>query len=83
MTPEKCEIKASELVEHFAETIPPVIYGSLIERDWETAKKCALIAAEFAFKVIDSVDMSKPMYEALMGKQFGLLRIKKELESIK
>lgn len=36
--------KAKELIESFAETIPPIIIGNLMERDWITAKQCALIS---------------------------------------
>lgn len=40
------EEKANELVESFAETIPVVYYGQLMERDWFTAKKCAIILCD-------------------------------------
>ena len=43
MTPKE---KAQELVESFAETIKPITYGVLIERDWQSAKQCALIAVD-------------------------------------
>lgn len=38
--------KAKELIEHFAEIVPPKTYGVIMERDWKTAKKCALIAVD-------------------------------------
>lgn len=47
MTPSPKE-KAKELVEHYAETIPHIEHGVLMERDWETAKQCALISANEA-----------------------------------
>lgn len=37
-----------ELLEEFAETLPHLQYGVLMERDWETSKKCVLIAKEYA-----------------------------------
>ena len=40
------EETAKNLVELFAETIPHIEYGVLIERDWTTAKECALVAVE-------------------------------------
>jgi hypothetical protein len=43
MTPQE---KAKELIEEFAELIPPIQYGNLLERDWDTAKQCALIAVD-------------------------------------
>ena len=53
------EEKAKELVETFGESILPVVYGSLLERDWGKAKECALIAVDeilFALKY----DMNNP-----------------------
>lgn len=38
--------KAKELVEKFAETIPFKEYKVLMERDWKTAKQCAIICVE-------------------------------------
>jgi len=38
--------KAKELIESFAETIEPVIIGVLVERNWNNAKQCALIAVD-------------------------------------
>ena len=43
MTPKE---KAIELVENFAETLPPIQYNQLVERDWYTSKQCALIAVD-------------------------------------
>ena len=43
MTPKE---KAIELVECFAESIKPVTFGVLMERDWKSAKQCALIAVD-------------------------------------
>jgi hypothetical protein len=37
--------KAKELIEYFAETVPHKEFGEIMERDWLTAKKCALITA--------------------------------------
>lgn len=38
--------KAKELVETFAETILPLIIGNIMERDWGTAKQCALTTVD-------------------------------------
>ena len=38
--------KALEIVETYAEEIPKLEFGVLIESDWETAKKCAKIHVE-------------------------------------
>lgn len=38
--------KAKDLVEHYAETIDPIVFGVLQERNWKLAKKCALIAID-------------------------------------
>lgn len=43
MTPKE---KANELIEDFAEIIPHIEYGVLMERNWKTAKQCALIAVD-------------------------------------
>jgi hypothetical protein len=43
MTPKE---KAIELVEHYAEIIEPIEYGVILERNWKSAKHCALIAVE-------------------------------------
>lgn len=48
MTPQE---KAKELIEHFAETIKPIYFDSLVERDWKGAKACALICVEEILKV--------------------------------
>ncbi len=40
--------KAKDLVENYAETIKPIEFGVILERDWKSAKQCALIAVEFA-----------------------------------
>lgn len=39
MTPRE---KAKDLIEWYAEELPPVEFGVLMERDWCTAKKCAI-----------------------------------------
>ena len=52
MTP---ELKAKELVEHYAETIPHIeVSGQLMERDWITAKKCAIICVDEILESISS-----------------------------
>jgi hypothetical protein len=43
MTPKE---KAKELVENYAETIKPIEFGVILERDWKSAKQCALIAVD-------------------------------------
>lgn len=44
MTP--TETKANELIEHFAETIPAIEYGVLLERNCIAAKQCAIICVK-------------------------------------
>ncbi len=41
MTPKE---KAKDLIATFAEALPHKSFGVIIERDWETAKQCAMIA---------------------------------------
>lgn len=53
MTPEE---KAKELIEHFAETIRPVVYGNLLERDWEKAKACAIILCDEILSIYEHMD---------------------------
>lgn len=48
MTPQE---KAKELVEYYAETIKPILFGVILERDWKTAKQCALIAV---YEILES-----------------------------
>jgi hypothetical protein len=43
MTPKE---KAKDLVENYAETIKPIEFGVILERDWKSAKQCALIAVD-------------------------------------
>jgi hypothetical protein len=43
MTPKQ---KAKDLVENYAETIKPIEFGVILERDWKSAKQCALIAVD-------------------------------------
>jgi len=38
--------KAKELVEYYAETVKPIDFGVMLERDWKTSKQCALIAVD-------------------------------------
>jgi hypothetical protein len=45
--------KAKELVEHYAETIEPIEYGVILERNWDSAKKCALIAVDELIEAFD------------------------------
>ena len=45
--------KAIELVENYAETIKPIEFGVILERDWKTAKQCALIAVDEIIEVIN------------------------------
>ena len=42
--------KAKELVEHYAETIEPIEYGVILERNWKNAKECALITVNEILK---------------------------------
>jgi hypothetical protein len=43
MTPKE---KVKELIEGFAEAIPGITWGVLLERDWVSAKACARICVE-------------------------------------
>lgn len=38
--------KSKELINSFAETIRPIAYGNLMERDWSGAKECALLCVD-------------------------------------
>ena len=42
--------KAKDLVEHCAEIIEPIEYGVILERNWKSAKQCALIAVDEIIK---------------------------------
>ena len=42
--------KAKELIEYYAETIKPIDFGVVLERDWKTSKQCALIAVDEIIK---------------------------------
>jgi hypothetical protein len=46
MNDEKITQMAKELIEEFAETVPPRIYGQLMERDWVAAKRCAILCCQ-------------------------------------
>jgi len=56
----KAEDKAKELVEHFAEILPPIITGQLVNRDWETAKQCATITVD---EILSNVSLSDKAYD--------------------
>jgi len=45
--------QAKELVEHYAETIEPIHFGIILERNWKSAKQCALIAVDLAIQYND------------------------------
>jgi hypothetical protein len=45
--------QAKELVEHYAETIEPIEFGIILERNWISAKQCALIAVDLAIQYND------------------------------
>lgn len=45
--------QAKELVEHYAETIEPIEFGIILERNWTSAKQCALIAVDLAIQYND------------------------------
>jgi len=44
--------KAKELVEYYAETVKPIDFGVMLERDWKTSKQCALIAVDEIIKAL-------------------------------
>ncbi len=69
MTPQE---KANELVEAFAEAIPPLRFGVLVERDWAVAKECALISVQ---EVIDAL----PSDQSDLIKYF--IKVKEEIIS--
>jgi hypothetical protein len=50
MTPKE---KAEELVEYYAETIEPIQFGVILERNWKSAKQCALIAVDEILSFIE------------------------------
>ena len=76
MTPKE---KSKELIESFAETIPPKFFGQLMERDWETANKCALIAAQEILSVLGSINDSP--YTTLKERQF-YTKVKIEIKKL-
>lgn len=45
--------KSKELINSFAETIRPIAYGNLMERDWSGAKECALLCVDEIDAAID------------------------------
>jgi hypothetical protein len=73
MTPKD---KAIELVENFSETLPKRVYGNLIEQDWISAKRCALIAVEEILEIVSS-DESMLITELQFWQQ-----VKQEIENL-
>lgn len=58
MTP---ALKAKELIECFAEAIPPIELGRdnntiMVGRDWSAAKQFAIIAVDEILHILDSID---------------------------
>lgn len=75
--------KAKELVEHFAETIPEIVVasnisGALMERDWETAKQCALICVDEKIEVLEK--LRKPEYTIFI--EWEQLKTKEEADTM-
>jgi hypothetical protein len=52
MTPKE---KAEELIEYAAETIEPIQFGIILERNWKSAKQCALIAVDETLNALYSI----------------------------
>jgi hypothetical protein len=40
------KLKAKELIEYYAELLEPIEYGVLLERNWKSAKDCALLVVD-------------------------------------
>ena len=70
--------KAKELVEIYAETIEPIQYEVLLERNWNNAKQCALIAVDDIIKETKLHD--KTIYQH--GRTFYWQEVKQEIEKI-
>jgi hypothetical protein len=70
MTPKE---KARELVENYAETIKPIEFGVILERDWKSAKQCALIAVDEILKEHYPQDIKRCDY---------FMEVKQEIEKL-
>jgi hypothetical protein len=55
MTPKE---KAIELVETFAETLPPAIEDTIIVRNWVSSIQCALIAVDEIIDLLSTMPSS-------------------------
>lgn len=77
MTPKE---KAKELIESFAETIPAKIFGVLMERDWQTAKQCALMAADYLIKYLPSSDGNPPNLQENEYDREWWMKVKEEID---
>lgn len=73
--------QAKELVEHYAETIEPIEFGIILERNWISAKQCALIAVDLAINVVKRYETKK---DRLLIDNINLLywqEVKQEIEN--
>lgn len=70
--------KAKELVETYAETIEPIQYELVLERNWNNAKQCALIAVDDIIKETKLHD--KTIYQH--GRTFYWYEVKQEIEKL-
>lgn len=77
MTPKE---KAIELVECFAESIKPVTFGVLMERDWNSAKQCALIAVDEIIEATKT-EIDRPDYNGVVLDKYWQ-EVKTELENL-
>ena len=76
MTPKE---KAKDLIETFAEELPKIEYGVLIESDWNASKQCALIAVEEIIKELHFSDTNYNLIEKIH--YYG--EVKKEIRKLK
>lgn len=59
--------QALMLIEKYAEEIPHKEFGQLMERDWSTAKQCALIDIENQISLMDEL---QPHLSSLKASKF-------------
>lgn len=75
MTPKE---KAKELIEHYAETIEPIEFGVILERNWKLAKFCAIVAVD---ELIDENEYLEELVQAGLKKQYWQ-EVKQEIEKL-
>jgi hypothetical protein len=70
--------KAQDLVEHYAETIKPIEFGVILERDWKLAKQCALITVDELIKT----DYNCLEYYGVLSSTEYWQEVKQEIEKL-